>query len=155
MSERLRRFDLFGSPIQLRYPDGSTEYRTACGSYATLFAFLVSLVFLISQILVMKGYNATLFTNAIAVDYFDKDYVLKGDSSDFKIAVGTLSGLWDITVWIEIDRYDFSDLIEIPTEPCSEEDIAKFYPMRESQRDILEFGYGLLCLDYSKLEIMG
>ena len=155
MSERLRRFDLFGSPIQLRYPDGSTEYRTACGSYATLFAFLVSLVFLISQILVMKGYNATLFTNAIAVDYFDKDYVLKGDSSDFKIAVGTVAGLWDITVRLEVDKDGFVDVIEIPTEPCSEEDFAKFYPVRESQSDITAGGINLLCLDYSKLEIKG
>ena len=100
MSERLRRFDLFGSPIQLRYPDGGKEYKTACGSFATLFAFFVSFVFLISQILVMKGYNATLLTNSIAVEYFNKDYVLKGDSSDFRIAIGTASGFWDITVWL-------------------------------------------------------
>ena len=70
----------------------------------------------------MKGYNATLFTNTIAVEYFDKDYVLKGDSSDFKIVVGTLSGFWQITVSLEIFGDDFADVIEIPSEPCTEED---------------------------------
>jgi len=64
-SENVLKYDSFGTPINFNYADGSTEYRTGCGSCLSLIVLLFTVILLVNSLIVMvyhKGSNVSTFT---------------------------------------------------------------------------------------------
>ena len=70
-SETVLKFDMFGTPMLLNFSDGSPHYRSALGSCFTLIIFVLTSVFLLTQIRVMTNHMDTVFTSSIEYGYFE------------------------------------------------------------------------------------
>ena len=81
-SETVLQFDIFGTPMYFNFANGSDKYRSAFGSCFTFLIFLVTLIFTITQIRVLKDRMDTVYTTSIDYEYFDQSHELRV-SEDF------------------------------------------------------------------------
>ena len=53
----INKVDMFGSPLSLTYPHGRSVYRTCFGSFLTIAVGLITMMFLVHDLLAMIQYS--------------------------------------------------------------------------------------------------
>lgn len=130
----MNRYDIFETPISFNYPDGSYAHQTSWGSCLSIFLILVTFLFFVVQFQIMMFRKGTNVSNSTLDSYFlftDTFTQEKG----FHIAFGLdkkYDDYLDISVKIKTFNWlkdEFSTL-ELQLYPCSDADIAQFYPVK-------------------------
>ena len=85
-SKRVLKFDLFGTPIHLLYPDGEDSHRSVLGSCLSILLMLTTLVYLGQNISIMLQRSDTTFTSYVEEGHFN-DTATFGQEDGFRVAV--------------------------------------------------------------------
>ena len=145
-SQRVLKFDQFGQPLNFHFHHGSSQFRSVTGSCLSVLIFITTLVFTVSQIIVLYRYKDTIFTQSEVLDYFeeDDDFVFEEkDGLRFAVAISNTQlnpeKLAQLEQLVELKAYvlDFSgtDVQKrtVDMYKCSYEEFStEFYPITRS-----------------------
>ena len=129
-SDRVLRFDSYGTPVGFNYENGSPEYRTACGSSLSVFVAFITLTFFANKIIVMATHKGSNFSTLSADNYFTYNDTFTQED-DFRLAFG-LDGQVDdleLSVKMSYSNYLVGEFNETTFElhTCTEEELGEFY----------------------------
>ena len=140
-SEKILKYDDFGTPISFNYSDGSDQYRTPCGAGMSICVLFLSIGFLANNIYAMYTHKGNNVSNSTRYSFFkfSEKFTVK---DDLRFAVGFYE---DEKIFEYVDlvagiyRSDWiirneENVDELELHPCSDEELDGFYPIRESQK---------------------
>ena len=138
LPKMLLTLDMFSAPLPVFNLKGRESVRTYCGGCVSLVIMYVTFLFALLKLQhLLSKHNPTVNTFTEHAAFGESDVWTGEENNDFMMAFTVVdyeSGevrddlsfvKWFAHLWIVVDGE--ASLVEIPMNPCSDEDFAKFY----------------------------
>ena len=90
LGQKLRQYDQFGQPYNIRIDEGKVVLTSAIGGICTLFLMFILLAYAGYKVSVLLGKSNSNVFQALSRDYFDETAVMDADQ-DLKVAIAVYS----------------------------------------------------------------
>ena len=75
----IKKYDMFGETVGFNFSEDSSDYKSLPGLFFTCIVFIITLLFTVQNIIILRDRKGTLFTSTLKTNYYGDEKIFTED----------------------------------------------------------------------------